>query len=49
VYDLSLQKGWNMIIEKVDWIGDEQNKSVTNLMPEGMRWAQSMWIGSPGR
>ena len=42
VYDLNLKKGWNMVVE---WNERGQNKSVTHLMPEGMRWEQSMYIG----
>ena len=41
VYNLNLQKGWNLVIEKKE----QQNNSVTNLMPSGMKWKQSMWIG----
>ena len=41
VYNLNLQKGWNQVIEKKE----QQNNSVTNLMPSGMKWKQSMWIG----
>lgn len=41
VYNLNLQKGWNQVIEKKK----QQNNSVTNLMPSGMKWKQSMWIG----
>ena len=41
VYNLNLQKGWNLVIEKKE----QQDNSVTNLMPSGMKWKQSMWIG----
>ena len=45
VYDLSLQKGWNMVIEKREYIGDKQSCYVTNLLPSGMKWKQESWIG----
>ncbi len=45
IYDLNLQKGWNMVIEKREYIGDNQNFSVTNLIPSGMKWEQDRWIG----
>lgn len=44
-YDLALQKGWNMIVEKTTYNGDSQTKTVTHLMPEGMKWIQDMWVG----
>ena len=45
IYDLSLQKGWNMVIEKREYIGDKQSCSVTNLLPSSMKWEQDRWIG----
>lgn len=45
IYDLKLQKGWNMVIEKREYIGDKRSCSVTNLMPSGMKWKQDRWIG----
>lgn len=44
-YDLALQKGWNMVVEKTTYNNDSQVKTVTHLMPEGMRWRQDMWLG----
>lgn len=41
VYNLNLQKGWNMVVKKTE----QQNNSVTNLMPSGMKWKQGRWIG----
>ncbi len=43
-YNLGLQKGWNIVIEKQEYNG-EQGCSITHLMPEGMKWIQNMWIG----
>lgn len=44
-YDLSLQKGWNMVVEKTIYSKDSQTKTVTHLMPEGIKWMQNMWVG----
>ena len=41
VYNLNLQKGWNMVVKKTE----QQNNSVTHLMPSGMKWKQGRWIG----
>lgn len=41
IYNLNLQKGWNMVVKKTE----QQNNSVTNLMPSGMKWKQGRWIG----
>lgn len=43
IYDLSLQKGWNMVIEKREYLGYAQSCTVTNLMPMGMKWKQDTW------
>ncbi len=43
-YNLGLQKGWNIVIEKQEYNG-EQGCSITHLMPEGMKWIQNMWVG----
>mgnify|MGYP001041613482 CR=1 FL=1 len=45
VYDLTLRKGWNMVVERREYVGQEQNCTVTNQMPSGMKWKQDMWIG----
>lgn len=45
VYDLSLEKGWNMVVEKREYVGDVQKCFVSNQMPVGMKWKQNMWIG----
>lgn len=44
-YDLKLEKGWNRIVEKSDWSADSKIQTVTNLMPSGMEWRYSRWLG----
>lgn len=44
-YDLNLQKGWNMVVEKTVYEKDEQIRSTTHSMPVGMKWKRSRWIG----
>lgn len=44
-YDLKLEKGWNMTVERSDWSADSKIQTVTNRMPDGMEWRYGMWIG----
>ncbi len=43
-YDLILEKGWNMVVEKKEYSGDQQILTVSNLLPEGMEWNYEMWL-----
>lgn len=43
-YDLKLEKGWNMVVEKREYKGTEQPLTVTNLLPNGMQWNYDMLI-----
>ncbi|MBD8387108.1 hypothetical protein [Dysgonomonas sp. BGC7] len=44
-YDLKLEKGWNMVVEKREYKGTEQPLTVTNWLPNGMQWNYDMLIG----
>lgn len=40
-YDLSLQKGWNVVIEKsVNRVG-----TISNQLPNGLKWSCVRWLG----
>lgn len=41
-YDLHLQKGWNMAVEKRDH--NSHMRFLTHSMPAGIRWSRSSWI-----
>lgn len=44
-YDLKLEKGWNVVVEK-NVNGDPySNKFISNQMPNGLRWQYGIWIG----
>lgn len=44
-YDLKLEKGWNMAVERTDWTGTQHIVTITNLLPQGMKWSYDIWIG----
>lgn len=44
-YDLKLEKGWNMVVEKSEWSVNSDTKTVTNQMPDGMEWQYGRWLG----
>lgn len=43
-YDLHLEKGWNQVVEKSVWAGDQRFQTVTHQMPSGMRWMYVIWL-----
>lgn len=44
-YDLSLEKGWNMYVEKDVWTDVLRYKTINHQMPVSIKWEQNMWIG----
>lgn len=44
-YDLNLKKGWNRVVEKTVYEKGMQIRSTTHLMPVGMKWKRTIWIG----
>ncbi|MBK5721707.1 hypothetical protein JGH11_12580 [Dysgonomonas sp. Marseille-P4677] len=44
-YNLKLEKGWNMVVEKRENTDTDQPSTVTNLLPNGMKWHYYMIIG----
>ncbi|MCD8177362.1 MAG: hypothetical protein LUE98_08030 [Tannerellaceae bacterium] len=47
-YNINLEKGWNMIIQKTEYIDTKQYKTYPHQQPYGMAWYYNMWIGGRG-
>lgn len=45
VYDLSMQKGWNIVVEKTAYDAESQTTTVSNQMPNAIKWHYDRWIG----
>lgn len=44
-YDLKLEKGWNVVVEKSVYDVPYDHKTITNQLPDNVRWRYDRWIG----